>query len=230
MRRVWWGRHSAIEDRLRSNRPETPPELLEHIADRISAAAPPPRSRIVSRYAVALAVVVVLVAALASLGALSSAGSSARRTASATADAATRVVSPAQSPAKTSSTSPATVTTSAAGGAATPSDQTSVLLADSSAATRAKSKSAASQPTPSITTATGVELPSVRFLATIGTYAANQWICHYIGGPPQAPGQWEVIQLTSMAVYLAHAGHAEDHGPYATEPTQIFCAENRDNA
>jgi hypothetical protein len=77
---------------------------------------------------------------------------------------------------------------------------------------------------------TGLELPSSRFLATIGTYAANQWICHYIGGPPQAPGQWNVIQLTSMAIYVEHTSHTADHGPYATEPDQIFCAENRDNA
>lgn len=87
-------------------------------------------------------------------------------------------------------------------------------------------KKVASRPSGDSTAAGPSRLDSRIYLASIGTYQPNQWICHYKGGPINAAGQWDVIQLTDLSVYTAHSGHTQDHGPYPTEPTKAFCAAN----
>jgi hypothetical protein len=62
-----------------------------------------------------------------------------------------------------------------------------------------------------------------QFIASIGTYQAGQWICHWIPGNSSTPAEynagrdnpqnWDAVQLTSIAVYIAHQGHTYDYGP-----------------
>ena len=75
-------------------------------------------------------------------------------------------------------------------------------------------------------TKTGL-MDSGTYLASIGTYQEGTWICHYNGGNINNPSGWDVIFLDSPATYAAHTGHASDHGPYATQPTKNFCANNQ---
>jgi tetratricopeptide (TPR) repeat protein len=66
--------------------------------------------------------------------------------------------------------------------------------------------------------------PSDAYLATIGTFATNDWLCHLTGGDRGSPAGWRAIQITSVAVYGSHAAHPADRGPFPGKPSRQLCA------
>jgi hypothetical protein len=62
------------------------------------------------------------------------------------------------------------------------------------------------------------------YLATIGTLATNEWLCHWNGGASSEPGSWRAMQITSLAVYALHTDHRSDRGPYPGKPSRQLCA------
>lgn len=79
MTRFWQRRDSDIEARLRTERPEPPPELIE----RIVARASPPHARRAPRFAFAAVLTVAMLAVLASFGGFGYAASSVQQAVSA---------------------------------------------------------------------------------------------------------------------------------------------------
>lgn len=79
MTRFWQRRDSDIEARLRTERPEPPPELIE----RIVARASPPHARRAPRFAFAALLTVAMLAVLASFGGFGYAASSVQQAVSA---------------------------------------------------------------------------------------------------------------------------------------------------
>ncbi len=66
------------------------------------------------------------------------------------------------------------------------------------------------------------------FIAAIGTYQPGQWICHYKGGNPNAPGQWDVVQLTSVGRLRPSTRRTQaTRGRMRIEPSRQFCVDNQ---
>jgi hypothetical protein len=69
------------------------------------------------------------------------------------------------------------------------------------------------------------------YLASIGTYKAGQWICHWKGKSYTKRGSklsrnWRAVQLTSQSVYAVHVKHKKDYGPRGNTTSARACAKS----